>query len=138
MILKHFHWLTTNSFARNSFLFDRNCRQRTDCILNKNPPTIFNYRGSIYICQAEREGFEPPVRLPLRRISSAIHSTTLPSFLFHYDGAKVSKIIESTKFFCKYFSQFMYNIDNQHKKKHPTQYVKCFCGAAGGRTPVRT
>ena len=29
---------------------------------------------------AEREGFEPPVESPLRRISSAIHSTTLPSF----------------------------------------------------------
>src|SRR5258708_32220539 len=27
---------------------------------------------------AEREGFEPPVRLPVRRISSAVHSTTLP------------------------------------------------------------
>jgi hypothetical protein len=27
---------------------------------------------------AEREGFEPPVRLPVLRISSATHSTTLP------------------------------------------------------------
>ena len=54
---------------------------------------------------AEREGFEPPVRSPLRRISSAIHSTTLPSFLFHYDGAKVSKIIDTAKFFCNYFAQ---------------------------------
>ena len=27
---------------------------------------------------AEREGFEPPVELPPRRISSAVHSTTLP------------------------------------------------------------
>src|SRR5215470_6031701 len=27
---------------------------------------------------AEREGFEPPVRLPVRRISSAVRSTTLP------------------------------------------------------------
>jgi hypothetical protein len=27
---------------------------------------------------AEREGFEPSVPLPVRRISSAVHSTTLP------------------------------------------------------------
>ena len=27
---------------------------------------------------AEREGFEPPVELPPRRISSAVQSTTLP------------------------------------------------------------
>ena len=29
---------------------------------------------------AEREGFEPPVQLPVHRISSAAHSTTLASF----------------------------------------------------------
>ncbi len=28
---------------------------------------------------AEREGFEPPMELPPCRISSAVHSTTLPS-----------------------------------------------------------
>ena len=27
---------------------------------------------------AEREGFEPPIRLPVCRISSAVRSTTLP------------------------------------------------------------
>jgi hypothetical protein len=27
---------------------------------------------------AEREGFEPPIRLPVRRISSAVLSTTQP------------------------------------------------------------
>ena len=27
---------------------------------------------------AEREGFEPSIRLPVCRISSAVHSTTLP------------------------------------------------------------
>src|SRR6266508_1219012 len=27
---------------------------------------------------AEREGFEPPIRLPVCRISSAVHSTTQP------------------------------------------------------------
>src|ERR1044072_8178260 len=30
---------------------------------------------------AEREGFEPPIRLPVCRISSAVHSTTLPPLL---------------------------------------------------------
>lgn len=30
---------------------------------------------------AEREGFEPSVQLPVRRISSAVHSTTLPPLL---------------------------------------------------------
>ena len=29
-------------------------------------------------CLAEREGFEPSVVLPLRLISSQVHSTTLP------------------------------------------------------------
>ncbi len=30
------------------------------------------------LCMAEREGFEPPIRLPVRRISSAVLSTTQP------------------------------------------------------------
>lgn len=30
---------------------------------------------------AESEGFEPPVQLPVHRISSAAHSTTLAAFL---------------------------------------------------------
>src|ERR1700761_1340208 len=30
------------------------------------------------VCLAEREGFEPPIGLHLCRISSAVHSTTLP------------------------------------------------------------
>ena len=32
----------------------------------------------LWIDLAEREGFEPPIRLPVCRISSAVHSTTLP------------------------------------------------------------
>ena len=32
-------------------------------------------------CLAEREGFEPPVQLPVHRISSAARSTTPASFL---------------------------------------------------------
>jgi hypothetical protein len=35
---------------------------------------LFRYRESV----AEREGFEPPIGLHLCRISSAVHSTTLP------------------------------------------------------------
>src|SRR5215470_14003781 len=44
---------------------------------------------------AEREGFEPPIRLPVCRISSAVHSTTLPplhpTVIYHgisYEPAK--------------------------------------------------
>src|SRR5882672_1310612 len=35
---------------------------------------------------AEREGFEPPIRLPVCRISSAVHSTTLPPLHRGQDG----------------------------------------------------
>ena len=38
---------------------------------------------SIFVLFAEREGFEPPVQLPVHRISSAAHSTTLASFRKH-------------------------------------------------------
>jgi hypothetical protein len=34
--------------------------------------------GRTHSVLAEREGFEPPIRLPVCRISSAVHSTTLP------------------------------------------------------------
>lgn len=33
---------------------------------------------------AESEGFEPPVQLPVHRISSAAHSTTLAAFQSDY------------------------------------------------------
>ncbi len=33
---------------------------------------VFRY----FVCLAEREGFEPPVQLPVHRISSAARSTT--------------------------------------------------------------
>jgi hypothetical protein len=49
--------------------------------------------GNRYV--AEREGFEPPIRLPVCRISSAVHSTTLPplrrTVIYHgidYEPAK--------------------------------------------------
>ena len=35
---------------------------------------------------AEREGFEPPVESPPRRISSAVHSTTLPPLREAFSG----------------------------------------------------
>ena len=47
-------------------------------VLNNN---FHGYRGSETAADvplAEREGFEPPIRLPVCRISSAVHSTTLP------------------------------------------------------------
>ncbi len=42
------------------------------------------------IIPAEKEGFEPPVQLPVHRISSAARSTTLAAFLVSaIDGANV-------------------------------------------------
>ncbi len=38
----------------------------------------FPFYSIIQQVMAEREGFEPSVPLPVRRISSAVHSTTLP------------------------------------------------------------
>lgn len=37
--------------------------------------------GGHILFSAESEGFEPPVQLPVHRISSAAHSTTLAAFL---------------------------------------------------------
>ena len=45
------------------------CRNRRDCLERAARDRAF---------LAEREGFEPPIRLPVCRISSAVHSTTLP------------------------------------------------------------
>ena len=41
-------------------------------------PKFVNYFIMLKDHMAEREGFEPPIRLPVCRISSAVHSTTLP------------------------------------------------------------
>jgi hypothetical protein len=44
---------------------------------------------------AEREGFEPPIRLPVCRISSAVHSTTLPPLqLFDIDALLLSHLAD--------------------------------------------
>jgi hypothetical protein len=39
---------------------------------------LYSTHNSTYGFLAEREGFEPPIRLPVCRISSAVHSTALP------------------------------------------------------------
>jgi hypothetical protein len=39
---------------------------------------------------AEREGFEPPIRLPVCRISSAVHSTALPPLRSRKQPAKAA------------------------------------------------
>lgn len=41
----------------------------------------YQIQNEINCCMAEREGFEPPIGLHLCRISSAVHSTTLPPLL---------------------------------------------------------
>lgn len=43
---------------------------------------------------AESEGFEPPVQLPVHRISSAAHSTTLAAFLGSEFGCKCIENLE--------------------------------------------
>jgi hypothetical protein len=60
----------------------RTCKERKSA---KNPNltgyfcTVVDVREQWRtIVVAEREGFEPPIRLPVCRISSAVHSTTLP------------------------------------------------------------
>lgn len=47
---------------------------------SRNPKRGKPYITLIYLLLAEKEGFEPPVRLPVHRISSAAHSTTLTFF----------------------------------------------------------
>ena len=44
---------------------------------------------------AEREGFEPPVRLPVLRFSKPTHSTTLPSLRFEAAGSAERSEIEN-------------------------------------------
>jgi hypothetical protein len=43
-----------------------------------SPPTLHDKSKASCGYLAEREGFEPPIGLHLCRISSAVHSTTLP------------------------------------------------------------
>src|SRR5688500_8194351 len=66
---------------------DRPARGETHCTIllyqfgGRKGPEILGFcdfnglKGEV----AEREGFEPPMELPPCRISSAVHSTTLPS-----------------------------------------------------------
>jgi hypothetical protein len=66
----------------------------------KNPWDLLSHTGSysfLALLVAEREGFEPSVRLHVRLISSQVHSTTLPPFLsfisLHIDSAAKRVII---------------------------------------------
>ena len=73
--------------ARKSEIsLDRNRPSRT-CILGCQVRRRLGRRRAPSIHGlAEREGFEPPIRLPVCRISSAVHSTTLPPLqLFDID-----------------------------------------------------
>ena len=55
--------------------------------------------GGHILFSAESEGFEPPVQLPVHRISSAAHSTTLAAFLRSlFASANVGKIQISCPF----------------------------------------
>src|SRR5215831_20370530 len=45
---------------------------------------------------AEREGFEPPIRLPVCRISSAVLSTTQPPLLRGHDLCHLGRFCQGT------------------------------------------
>ena len=61
---------------------------------------------------AESEGFEPPEQLPVHRISSAAHSTTLATFL--KSGAKV----------VNYRYQHHFALKKSCGRKHTTTHPK--------------
>ena len=61
----------------------------------KPAPLLRKERDSL----AEREGFEPPVQLPVRRISSAVRSSTPASFLIGRCKG-TSKRAKKKIFFC--------------------------------------
>ncbi len=47
------------------------------------------------LCLAEREGFEPPIELPLCRISSAVHSTALPSLREIERARRAARLVDT-------------------------------------------
>ena len=54
---------------------------------------------------AERQGFEPWIQLPVCRISSAVHSTTLASLLFQ--GAKIVQFEHKSKTYFAFRKLFL-------------------------------
>ncbi len=67
-------------FSQLSLLKDPSPAARGDANTNKKIGAQVNLAPIFLFVFAEREGFEPPVQLPVHRISSAAHSTTLASF----------------------------------------------------------
>jgi hypothetical protein len=56
---------------------------------------------------AEREGFEPPIRLPVCRISSAVHSTALPPLqAFENMGFLRQRVKRKGRFATAFATQF--------------------------------
>ena len=54
-----------------------------------------NFKGFFRYRLAEREGFEPPIELPLCRISSAVHSTALPSLREIERARKATRLVDT-------------------------------------------
>src|ERR1700756_3637282 len=75
---------------------------------------------------AEREGFEPPIGLHLCRISSAVHSTTLPPLL------KAPRSDESLRGRGRVIGE-----DRQPDKARGTRFTKRSRGRNKGGTAVR-
>ena len=84
--LKHYRLFSSDSFNIATLLLCSGC-----IILNKTKTPDFTFLGvKLGVCfaicwfsafVAEKEGFEPPVQLPVHRISSAARSTTPASLL---------------------------------------------------------
>ena len=71
---------------------DTECYQRPYHPKQENPCNSLNYKGFLHL--AERVGFEPTVVLPLRLISSQVHSTTLPPLLC-VEACEYSKVFRA-------------------------------------------
>ena len=65
----------------------RNTQQKAPRVRGLRMPQHLQSRFEVFV-MAEREGFEPSVVLPLRLISSQVHSTTLPPLLVRFRLSK--------------------------------------------------
>ena len=73
---------TAQGVATQPLLFSPHYSYKQACfIVGKNKKMSINRHLLASFVSAEREGFEPPVQLPVHRISSAARSTTPAPFL---------------------------------------------------------
>jgi hypothetical protein len=76
---KSFRWTAENRLSEHSPLPHRRRADQGRRWAENREPKGETAAAVANVCgMAEREGFEPPIRLPVRRISSAVLSTTQP------------------------------------------------------------